>query len=47
MIGTGTKELYPRLFEFSVDEFEKYCNIFYFNGLNSYPRLSQKFKANK
>ena len=29
---------------FSVDEFETYIYIFYFNGLKNYPQLSQNFK---
>ena len=40
-------ELYPRFFEFSVDEFEINIFIFYFNGINRSPRLSHKLKKNR
>ena len=40
----GAKELYQRFFEFSVDSFEKYIYLFYFNELNCSPQLLQKLK---
>ena len=42
-----TNALWLRFFEFSVDEFEKYIDLLYFNGLKHSPRLSQKFKTNE
>ena len=37
----------PNIFEFRVDKFEKYINLFYLNVLNHYPLLSHNSKTNK
>ena len=42
----GTRALFPRFFELSVDEFIKYIYLFYSIGLKLSPGILKKFKNN-